>query len=56
MSLLVANSQTEHGHELGSATAYRFGFNGKETSDEVAAEHYDFGARVYSEPLGRHDD
>ena len=37
----------------GNPTEYRFGFNGKETSDEIAAEHYDFGARIYSGPLGR---
>jgi RHS repeat-associated protein len=32
---------------------YRYGFNGKEKSDEIASDDYDFGARIYDGRLGR---
>jgi RHS repeat-associated protein len=32
---------------------YRYGFNSKEKSEEVAADNYDFGARIYDGRIGR---
>jgi RHS repeat-associated protein len=36
-----------------SSTGYRYGFNGKERSSEIASDDYDFGARMYDARLGR---
>ncbi len=38
-----------------SSPAYRYGFNGKEKTDEINGEgnDYDFGARIYESRLGR---
>ncbi|MBK7181870.1 MAG: hypothetical protein IPH89_02485 [Bacteroidetes bacterium] len=43
------------GRQYTGATGYRFGFNGKESDDEVKGSDnsYDFGARVYDPRLGK---
>jgi RHS repeat-associated protein len=35
------------------SSSYRYGFNGKEKSSEIASEDYDFEARIYDARLGR---
>jgi len=45
----------EPGREYSKGTGYRYGFNGKEKSDEVNGNgvNYDYGARVYDARVGR---
>ena len=36
-----------------SGASYRYGFNGMEKEDDMTANHYDFGARIYDGRIGR---
>jgi RHS repeat-associated protein len=41
------------GRSFSTASGYRYGFNGKEKSDEIASSDLDFGARIMDARLGR---
>jgi RHS repeat-associated protein len=41
------------GRKYQTGSGYRYGFNGKEKSDEIAAGDLDFGARIYDGRLGQ---
>jgi RHS repeat-associated protein len=41
------------GRKFSATGGYRYGFNGKEKSDEIASDNYDFGARIYDGRIGR---
>jgi RHS repeat-associated protein len=41
------------GRKYSAAGGYRYGFNGKEKSDEIVEGDLDFGARIYDSRLGR---
>lgn len=45
----------EPGRQFSSGTQYRYGFNGKEKSDEIEGSgvDYDYGARIYDARIGR---
>ena len=41
------------GRKYTAGSGYRYGFNGKEKSDEITSDDYDYGARIYDGRLGR---
>ena len=41
------------GRKFSAGMGYRYGFNGKENDKDIAADDYDFGARVYDGRIGR---
>ena len=41
------------GRSFSATNQYRYGFNGKEKTDEISSNGYDFGARIYDGRLGR---
>jgi RHS repeat-associated protein len=44
---------TMQGRSFSVAGKYRYGFNGKEKDNDLAADNYDFGARIYDARIGR---
>lgn len=41
------------GRQFSAGGGYRYGFNGKEKDSDIAADNYDFGARIYDARIGR---
>ena len=41
------------GRKYQAGSGYRYGFNGKEKSDEITSDDYDYGARIYDGRIGR---
>lgn len=41
------------GRKYEAQSGYRYGFNGKEKSDEIVSGNFDFGSRVYNGRLGK---
>jgi RHS repeat-associated protein len=41
------------GRTYSAGNGYRYGFNGKEKDNDIAGDHYDFGARIYDGRIGK---